>query len=1507
MITNKDLKAVNLSATNKDFYQIWEELLETAKKISNRWDPTTTNESDPGIVLLKVLAAVGDKLNYNIDKNILEAFMPSAAQIESMRKLCDMMGYDMKYYRSAKTTVTLTYCGATSSSDIDKKLPEGGLTVPAFTVFKNVDGDVSYVSTASKIIPQSTQTVEIDCIEGQVVQCETDTNNIITLDQLDDENRYFLPETQIAENGIYIYNYNNGNKSEPWTKVSNLNTQQLKTNVFKFGYSAKEGLPYIKFPEDVGQIIGDGFEIYYIRTSGINGNIAANTISDFEIPSLETWANNENYTDSSNFVVTNKNAATNGANIEGINDAYKNFKKTVGTYETLVTCRDYINKIYQLADGTDHPLVSNVIVTDIRDDINRAQVLCTFNEYGLCYDYVKRPNSQEDITNFDLIVYPFKSIYTTSDGLVGKDAYDSSFKLDGSNIEIIKGQLEDQKTISHIFNLPTDSEIACIKNYVKLNARITTTAKVNLVEQELILSNIKEALYKEFNLRKLDFGEEIPFDSILTCIEQSDTRIKNVSLDEPELITKVMLADGTDHYFDETELKIKSETGATEGDGKYLNRILLSNILAGRVELFDYFTDFSSSFSEEKYPSGYKSSTSGEELSTYESIYPDADNTESPYHDKKLVKMTSECIIKLDEITTAAADPIKLESNEVVKFRAPNLVTEVTYPAYVNYFLKLDNSNASTSAASPATMCTLKEWLEGIGSISRWASFANYLANAEDKTHANLIYEYSDDEYNETKFNELLSAVGLNAKMFIKNSEGNFVIVTNFEQTATGEERKRKKLYKVTFDANSFAALNKYIYTVYSSSLSVDLEDKPAAGNIFWKGKQNINKTVGEFIDSYGFIYNSSTRLQSSVNLSDYYVCLERGSDAVAVKLSSKEEFELKPGQYLLINYTESSSDDDDEQIVSNVYYGPGTIIKANFAICDSALEASSGRSYSKLSGFSFTDKGPVSDPEGMFSLGSSEQIEIRNINSITIPSASAASSEYSTYMYWILNNDLVCGDTGILEHVLEDGEYLFIADKNKTGMVYYGSGTGITLHGQDLLIKDIQSVELEKIMDEGIDAIPWQVVGLDRKSKYIDITEYQYVTITEGNKLKKLKLASDVTDSSILDNKWKKVDTTESVIYIVDDSEQTLPKISTSKAYWEARSLLEFNTSPEKYQTLNSRDKIIAHFSSEDKSSSEDVTLEITGLWSNEIERKYIPLAFKTNYEKQASTDSIDTTVVDIDKNTGEAYYKNDFKIAIFKNTPIAISTVTGATETKELMTEHNLGNVWTKLACTKMSAANSKAVLHTNIFGSGSYGMMMVYYVGSAEGANAPYIIASDANGNSIDSGIDYATIFNLRKSDDGTEANSWWTSANMRETSGNKVKSHLRPGINIIKLNSKVTTIEIWPDANKEGTVIFSDIDTIKGINQAIGYYQVYKDISADITLLEDIAKADTNNNFYYNCPLDNGTAIEINVPAGEKLSDAKMLYDYNNIYNKFTISEILSDYLTTGIQIARSSKR
>lgn len=390
MLTKNEITSLNLSPTKKDFVQIWNELLEVSSKLSERWDPTSTNESDPGIVILKALAGIADKLNYNIDKNTLEAFMPTAAQEDSMRKLCEMLGYNIKYYQSATTNVTIKYHNPDPSED-EAELMVEGVEVPKFTVITNGDKDISYFTTNQTPykISADASSITFPCMEGQIVKCESiSDNNVITIGQISESNRFYLPETQIAENGIFIYNIatdlnNSLVDGTAWEKVDNLNIQVRGSRVFKFGFDSYEGRPYVEFPNDYSELFNDGIFIYYARTNGVNGNISARTLTQLELPS--NWSN----ISAESFIVENTFSATSGSNIETIEQAYNNFKKTIGTFETLVTCRDYMNKIYSMVqESNGKPYVSNVLVTDIRNDVNRAVTICSCDDNGIFYKEV---------------------------------------------------------------------------------------------------------------------------------------------------------------------------------------------------------------------------------------------------------------------------------------------------------------------------------------------------------------------------------------------------------------------------------------------------------------------------------------------------------------------------------------------------------------------------------------------------------------------------------------------------------------------------------------------------------------------------------------------------------------------------------------------------------------------------------------------------------------------------------------------------------------------------------------------------------------------------------------------------------------------------------------------------------------------------------------------------------------------------------------------------------------
>ena len=818
MLTKNEITALNLSPTKKDFVQIWNELLEVAGKLSERWDPTSTNESDPGIVILKALTGIADKLNYNIDKNTLEAFMPTAAQEDSMRKLCDMLGYNIKYYRSAETEVTIKYHSSDPSDEEKAAMKSPGLELPKFTVITNSDQDVNYFIIdrgpeypAPAYISSAAPSRTFICMEGQVVKCEgTADNNVITAAQISENNRFYLPESQIAENGIFVYNvFGSGNTlvdGTPWSKVDNLNILARGSRVFKFGYDSYESRPYIEFPEDYSELINDGLFIYYTRTSGANGNVSPRTLTRLELPS--SWTD----VSADSFNVENTFAATSGANIETIKQAYNNFKKTVGTFDTLVTCRDYMNKIYAMT-SIGKPLVSNALVTDIRNDINRAVTICSCDDAGIFYKEtpltetvtktlkvknstttVEVEDEEPAINHFKLVFYPFKS-YSQIRGNVKdiQEVYDDSFTYTTKNVNKIKQELAAFQTIAHDIVLPRKHDIVSINNYLKLNAIIGTNSKITEEEGTILKETIKIALANAFNMRELDFGEEIPFESIVEVIEQADPRIKIVSLNEPALYTTFSVFEGNDNAgnpvlreyavasewlteeeadtsdrfdFIDTE-KNPVNTFNTQDAKKIYNKLAVRNVLAGRVPLFKYNNTFNTSFSEgayrvtvpitenipEELPEPTKSNpftiwTDG--VNTYTAQYkedativytktyvPDdyADNIiTKDADDNNITEITTDCKIYTDKHSNSKhISEVILADGEFIKFKAPNFITAKTYPAYVNYHLALNKDLLEQAQAAEAT--NLFTLLNGDGTTgsSRWEMLFDYFRTAGKK------------------------------------------------------------------------------------------------------------------------------------------------------------------------------------------------------------------------------------------------------------------------------------------------------------------------------------------------------------------------------------------------------------------------------------------------------------------------------------------------------------------------------------------------------------------------------------------------------------------------------------------------------------------------------------------------------------------------------------------------------------------------------------------------------
>ena len=1041
MYNYNELNAVELSPTKKDYYQIWNELIEVASKLSERWDPSTTNESDPGIVLLKVLTAIADKLNYNIDANTLEAFMPSAAQESSMRKLCEMLGYEMRYYQSATTSVRIIYKGENFQS--------GGVTkIDQFSNIKDADSTVNYITLEPVLLNSKERKKVVNCMEGELVAVQTDLGSTVTMMHLDDNFRFYLPESRVASNGIFINNIDDS--SELWQLTSNINANALQSKVYKFGYDSSRGLPYVQFPEDIGNLISTGLAIKFVRTRGADGNVSVGTLRALEIPHswnetkttdttevsaesllegsaavVEDWKDLENYT------ITNLTAARNGKNPETIDEAYWNYQKTVGTFDTLVTCRDYMNKIYQMtnSDTDNTALVSNVIVSDIRDDINYAYTITSVASDGIETERLaKTPRdakngetNNEDstdvegtkidgkISHFDLVLYPFQAVY----GKNTEDEFNSSFTYTDFQTQEIIERLKEQKTIAHKIRRPKSTDIACIKVYARLSARLATTSKISELEAAEVELAAHTALYKNFNSRNLNFGEELPYDSILKVLTMADPRIKNVTLDDPKMTVSVCTVDGKeypiiseDYIFDDLDSAVEAK--------EFYKQLVLDNVLAGRLPLFQYYTTFANNFTDKPYPKGkaFAIENAATDFPTFLSTGSKVKKLQLNMGSGSLEETNDETTpslgavrsisaeFKIDDVTNITnSAPLTLSSGEIIQFRAPNFKTTATYPAFVNYYVHLKERDSDSSAifadqeAIPATMYTLREFFNGgkdgysktdsWGMQKSWEEKVNSMPEGLMRVKFTTAANITQDSQKEAQaWSDYDRAIQDYYAVFYKNGDK----YTWFEKIEGEPILASTDYYVLDINQNNCTKFLAWLSGAVGNGSNlityrVDVTDTQKASNgapAVAEGSRLITslyfKKYSTLAGGYGFLksngegqYAELTSWPAAGNVfdtlyvprlwfkeadgADGHTVSGLGRDQIALKVKANTEYSLQKDEYVLISYSTSEGREDGTTVLKNIALGKGTIIKANFELADSASKSAITK-YSKTSNY---------------------------------------------------------------------------------------------------------------------------------------------------------------------------------------------------------------------------------------------------------------------------------------------------------------------------------------------------------------------------------------------------------------------------------------------------------------------------------------------------------------------------------------------------------------------------
>ena len=258
----------------------------------------------------------------------------------------------------------------------------------------------------------------------------------------------------------------------------------------------------------------------------------------------------------------NPYAMTNGKNPDTIEEMYENFKKTVGTFNTLVTIRDYNNKLM------DSEVVGNGFVCDRTNDLQRCySIVHTDDGYTRKLKKMEGDPTSPAISAYDLKLYLIQPVnltqtaqsYKTSFEFV--DNFDEETFNDGESFDEAKSNLvgktveefEENKCISQDFTSVERYKPLYFKNKYPINCSIIPIAKLSDKEIAEIKRNVALALYEKFNGNVVKFGQEIDYDEVYNTILNADSRISAIHLQDIVYTTYAVYrgsqsGDGTDEY-----------------------------------------------------------------------------------------------------------------------------------------------------------------------------------------------------------------------------------------------------------------------------------------------------------------------------------------------------------------------------------------------------------------------------------------------------------------------------------------------------------------------------------------------------------------------------------------------------------------------------------------------------------------------------------------------------------------------------------------------------------------------------------------------------------------------------------------------------------------------------------------------------------------------------------------------------------------------------------------------
>ena len=579
-------EAVKIDYTSKDYTNILDDLINSIPGITDRWQ--TSDANDPGLILVKLMAILGDMLFYSFDIQSLEVYPASVTQRKNAATIYKLIGYKMKWYRSAtlEANVVNTYTAPA--------------TLPRFCTFTSTDNTITYTTFKQYELPSNTNNsgnvTTIELVEGTPITPTRSSSNpypdssspwhsIYSYNYSVDDiinNKLYLKDTNIDQDHIIIVD----DQNETWELKENIYLTRDVGKFFEFGVDVNDR-PYLELIDYWNNYNIKKFKIFYIRSKGEDGQIYDNVLTRC---TGDVWArvatvnSNNRGINVASYVKFTHFASTLGYNPETPDEARKESVKYQNTLDTIITLKDFENATLR------EPGVANVRATDLTNDPGTYQTnkLGDINMDGTIddMDWVMLTNYLNDPKQYPLTDYEKQLAnctqhqdknptqadadllyeYIHTDQSLMTDQERTAFlnhvspigDLDVTGIQELPGftvrlyilRTEEYENVDEEFEdefkstiqsdlqsykiLPLDIEILLDKiqkYYWTIEGVFYTKTPLSRDELQTMIININNNLKFKFSREKINFNTTVNYREIIDTILETDSRILMVDLE----------------------------------------------------------------------------------------------------------------------------------------------------------------------------------------------------------------------------------------------------------------------------------------------------------------------------------------------------------------------------------------------------------------------------------------------------------------------------------------------------------------------------------------------------------------------------------------------------------------------------------------------------------------------------------------------------------------------------------------------------------------------------------------------------------------------------------------------------------------------------------------------------------------------------------------------------------------------------------------------------------------